>query len=210
MISPNDIQVTKTDLTLFATVFVVANVVENQLLKTPLFNEKWMNLSVGFLLGVALHGLVTNKISSVINNQLAISNAGVRASIYDVVKFGTFFATQRVVVSYIEGKPVVLDQKWFTEVGAIIAGYSVFTIAIQNAGPQVSDDLQPLVNDIIKVSMGALAGNYVVDGTINKNHLMLLGTVLSGFTAFHLVTKRFVVPKEKFSQIGGTSVHPDQ
>lgn len=209
MISPNDIQVTKIDLTLFATVFVVANVVENQLLKTPLFNEKWMNLSVGFLLGVALHGLLTNKISGVINTQLGVTNEGIKASIYDVVKFGTFFATQRVVVSYIEGKPVVLDQKWFMEVGAIIAGYSVFNVAVQNAVPKVSSDFQPLLNDLIKVSMGALAGNYVVDGTINKNHLVLLGTVLSGFTAFHLITKRIVVSGDNFLLFGGTSVRPD-
>jgi hypothetical protein len=52
---------------------------------------------------------------------------------------------------------------------------------------------QPLLNDLIKVSMGALTANYFVDGTINKAHLLDLASLLSGFTAFHLVTKRYVV-----------------
>ena len=38
MISPSDIQVTKTDLTLFATVLVVSNIVEGQLMKSQMLN----------------------------------------------------------------------------------------------------------------------------------------------------------------------------
>jgi hypothetical protein len=208
MISPNDIQVTKTDLTLFATVLVVSNVVEGQLLKSQLFSEKWMNLAVATLLGVALHGLLTNKVSGMINSQLAIDNAGVKSSIYDLVKFATVFASQRAIVSYIEGRPIVFDKKWFMEHGAIIAGYAAFNVAVQNMVPKVGDQYQPLLNDLIKVSMGALASNYLMDGTINNNHLMLLGATLAGFVTFHLATKQLVVPKEKFGSVGGHSVCP--
>jgi hypothetical protein len=196
MISPNDIQVTKTDLTLFATVLVVSNVVESQLMKAQLFNEKWMNLAVATLLGVALHGLLTNKVSGMINNQLNVDNAGVKASVYDLVKFGTIFAAQRAIVSYIEGRPIVFDQGWFMENGAIIAGYAAFNVAVQNMVPKVGDEHQPLLNDLIKVSMGALASNYLMDGTINQTHLMLLGATLAGFVGFHLFTKKLVVSRE--------------
>lgn len=208
MISPNDIQVTKTDLTLFATVLVVSNVVEGQLMKSQLFNEKWMNIAVATLLGVALHGLLTNKVSGMINSQMKIDNAGVKASVYDVVKFGTIFAAQRAIVAYIEGRPIVFDQRWFMEHGAIIAGYAAFNVAVQNMVPKVGDQYQPLLNDLVKVSMGALASNYLMDGTINKTHLMMLGTTLAGFVAFHLGTKQLVVPKEKFASVGGYSVCP--
>lgn len=208
MISPNDIQVTKTDLTLFATVLVVSNVVEGQLMKTQLFNEKWMNLAVATLLGVALHGLITNKVSGMINSQLQVDNAGVKASVYDVVKFGTIFAAQRAIVAYIDGRPIVFDQRWFMEHGAIIAGYAAFNVAVQNMVPKVPEQYQPLLNDLIKVSMGALASNYLMDGTIRQTHLMLLGATLAGFVGFHLATKQLVVPKEKFASVGGHSVCP--
>lgn len=208
MISPNDIQVTKTDLTLFATVLVVSNLVEGQLLKSQLFNEKWMNLAVATLLGVALHGLLTNKISSVINSQLNINNAGVKASIYDLIKFGTVFASQRAIVSYIDGKEIVFDEKWLMSSGAVIAGYAAFNTGVQQMVPTISSEYQPLLNDLIKVSMGALASNYLMDGTINQTHLMLLAATLSGFTAFHLGTKNVVVPKEKFASVGGHSICP--
>ncbi len=208
MISPSDIQVTKTDLTLFATVLVVSNIVEGQLMKSQMFNEKWMNLAVATLLGVALHGLLTNKVSGMINEQLKVGDAGIKASVYDLVKFGTIFAAQRAIVSYIEGRPIVFDQRWFMEHGAIIAGYAAFNVAVQKMVPKVNDQYQPLLNDLIKVSMGALASNYLMDGTINQTHFMALGATLAGFVAFHLGTKQLVVPKEKFASVGGHSVCP--
>lgn len=194
MISPNDILVTKTDLTLFSTLLVVGNIVESQLMKRPLFNEKWMNFAIATLLGVSLHGLLTNKISSIINTNMAITNNGVKNSVYDLIKFGTIFAAQRAIVSYIEGKPIVFDEKWFAEHGAIIAGYAVFNISVQSMVPKVDNYYQPLFNDVIKVSMGALASNFLMDGTINSIHLMLLSATLAGFTVFHLGTKQLVVP----------------
>jgi hypothetical protein len=37
---------------------------------------------------------------------------------------------------------------------------------------------------------------------------MSLAATLAGFSAFHLLTKQFVVPQEKFSEQGGYSVLP--
>lgn len=208
MISPADIQVTKVDLTLFSTVLVVSNLVGSQLEKTALFNESWMNLAVATLLGVALHGLLTNKVSSMINNSLKVDNVGVQKSVYDLIKFGTIFVSQKAISSYIEGRTIIFDQRWAMTSGLTIAGYSAFNM-IEGMVPKIGTQ-QPLFNDLIKVSMGALAANYFVDGTVNKSHLLSLVSLLSGFVAFHLVTKQFVVPKEKFEIEGGHSTMPDQ
>ncbi len=204
MISPNDIQVTKVNLTLFSTVLIVSNIVEGQLFKTALFNEKWMNGAIATLLGVALHGLITNKISTMLNTQLNISNAGVMQSVYDLVMFGTIFISQRAISSYMEGKPVVFDQKWAMTSGLIIAGYAAFNMVVSGMVPKVGEQ-QPLLNDLVKVSMGALTANYFMDGAITNQQLMALGATLSGFVAFHLVTKKMVVPKEQFQVLGGFS-----
>jgi hypothetical protein len=203
MISPADIQVTKVDLTLFSTVLVVSNLVGSQLEKTALFNEKWMNFAVATLLGVALHGLLTNKVSSMINTCLNVDHDGVKKSVYDLIKFGTIFVSQKAITSYIEGKNIVFDQKWAMTSGLTIAGYATFNM-VETAVPKVGVH-QPLLNDLIKVSMGALLANYFVDGTINQAHLLNLASLLSGFVAFHLVTKQLVVPNEKFGTLGGIS-----
>jgi hypothetical protein len=204
MISPNDILVTKTDLTLFSTVLVVANVVGSQLMGTRMLDEAWMNLAVATLAGVALHGLLTNKLSAMVNDRLQTEVKGVSQSVYDLVKFGTVFVSQRVITSYLAGVQVQFDRTWALTSGMTIAGYAVFNM-IQHMVPQIGGNQQPLVNDLIKVSMGALLANYVVDGTINQYHLMALAATLSGFVAFHFGTKRLVVPAEKFSQVGGYS-----
>lgn len=206
MISPADIQVTKVDLTLFSTVLVVSNLVGSQLENAALFDEKWKNLAVATLLGVALHGLLTNKVSAMVNGALKVNNEGVNKSVYDLVKFGTIFVSQKVVVSSLEGRPVVFDRRWAMTSGLTIAGYAAFNMLESNV-PKVGAH-QPLVNDLIKVSMGALAANYVVDGTVNKAHLLNLASLLSGFVAFHLATKQLVVSKEKFSTEGGHSTMP--
>lgn len=208
MISPADVQVTKVDLTLISTVLVVSNLVSSQLQKSALFNESWMNLAVATLLGVALHGLLTNKVSSMINNSLKVDNEGVKKSVYDLIKFGTIFVSQKVITSYIEGKNVDFDERWRMTSGLTIAGYAAFNM-LQDMVPKVGEH-QPLFNDLIKVSMGALTANYFVDGTINQSHLLSLGALLSGFVAFHLVSKQYVVPKEKFEIEGGHSTMPSQ
>lgn len=203
MISPADILVTKTDLTLFATILVVSNVVGSQLQIEALFDEKWMNFSVATLLGVALHGLLTNKVSSMTNTGLNVVNEGVRKSVYDLVKFGTIFISQKAISSYLSNQPIVFDTRWAMTSGFTIVGYSAFNM-LESYVPRVGVQ-QPLVNDLIKVSMGALTANYVVDGVVSKAHLLSLMALLSGFVAFHLVTKSLVVPAEKFTQVGGYS-----
>jgi hypothetical protein len=204
MISPADIQVTKIDLTLFGTVLVVSNLVSSQLTKSALFNEEWMNLSLATLLGVALHGLLTNKISSMLNSSLNVKNEGMNKSVYDLIKFGTIFVSQKAIVAYMNNQNVVFDQRWAMTSGLTIGGYSLFNIFVEKMVPKVGSN-QPLLNDLIKVSMGALTANYFVDGTINSAHLLELAALLSGFTAFHLVTKQLVVSKEKFEILGGYS-----
>jgi len=206
MISPADIQVTKVNLTLFSTILVVSNLVSSQLEKTALFNDSWTNLAVATLLGVALHGLLTNKVSSVIIDSLKVDNVGINTSIYDLIWFGTIFVSQKAITSYIEGKQIVFDQKWAMTSGLTIGGYAAFNM-IESFLPRVGTQ-QPLYNDLIKVSMGALAANYFIDGTINKAHLLSLASLLSGFVAFHLATKQMVVPKEQFGTLGGVSTMP--
>jgi hypothetical protein len=190
MISPQDIQVTKTDLTLVGSVVVVSNLVNNMLQNTPLFDQQWMNSSMALLMGVIIHGLFTNKISSMVNQN--VDNEGLRNSIYDLVKFGTFFTAQHAITSLLEGKPIVFDQKWVMSSSLVIGGYSLFNMFVKDMVPKVDEQFQPLLNDIVKVSMGSLLSNLVMDGTITQTHLMGLGASLAGFAVFHLVTKKLI------------------
>jgi hypothetical protein len=207
MISPNDIQVTKTDLALFSTVLVVSNVVSNQLLQTPLLNEAWKNLAVATLIGVAAHSLLTNKLSAALKQHVQSKDAGVNQSLYDLVKFGTIFTAQKLVVAHIKGEQPVFDNKWLMGSGLTIGGYALFNTVIQSMVPKFDAKMQPLVNDLVKVSLGDLAAKYFLDGTITRAHLLDLAATLSGFVAFHLAVKEHVVPREGFGIYGGHSVN---
>jgi hypothetical protein len=207
MISSSDIQNTKVDLTLVSTVLLVSNLVSNQLVNSKLFDQSWQNSAVATLLGFALHALLTNKLTVITNKSLCLKNKALATSVGDFFKFGTVFVCQRAIGNYIENKPIVFDEKWAMGSGLVIAGYSAFNF-IEQYVPRVDKEYQPLLNDLIKVSMGALTANYFMDGTINNSHLMSLAATLAGFSAFHLFSKQYVVPKEKFSEQGGYSVLP--
>jgi len=202
MISPADIQVTKTHLTLFTTVLLVSNLVESQLFKTAPLDAKWVNLLIATLVGVALHGLViTNNLAPAVNNSLKVKNTGVRQAVTDFFMFSTIFVSQKVLTSQLAGIPIVFDKVWAMTSGLTIAGYAIFDIIVQKMVPTINAKLQPLLNDLIKISMGNLLAVFVVEGTITQTHLMSLGALLSGFVVFHLVVKGLVL-NEKFGSIG--------
>lgn len=194
-ITPKDIQVTKNDVTLAATVVVVSNLVSNQLSKTPLFNEEWKNVSLATVIGFAIHGLVTHHLSTMVNEQLELTERGMQQSVYDLFKFGTVFLSQKYVTAYLTNTTAVLDEKWMMNSGLTIAGYALFNTMVEDNMPSFGKN-QALANDLVKVSMGALLANLVVDKQINEAHLMSLAATLAGFTVFHLVTKAWVAPKE--------------
>lgn len=197
MISPSDKQVTSYDLTLAATLVVVSGLVDSQLLHTGLFQRPWQHNALAVLMGFALHGLLTNKLSCWTMTQLELVHTGVRQSLYDLVKFGTVFVSQKVVTTALQNKPVglhIFDKVWAMESGLTIAGFAVFNM-IEPSVPRVQGR-QPLVNDLIKISLGTLAAAYGVSGTVNRGHLIKLGGLLAGFTTFHLLTKKAVMPLE--------------
>jgi hypothetical protein len=206
-ISPKDIQVAKVDVTLAATVVIVSNLVSQQLLKTPSFNEQWKNMALATIIGFAVHALLTHNLSSMVSEQLNLDNEGMNKSVYDLFKFGTVFLSQKYIYGMLSNTPVVLDEKWMMESGLTIAGYSMFNVVVEKMMPQVGEH-QALVNDLVKVSMGELLAKFIVDKAITQQHIMGLISTLAGFVAFHLVTKNFVVPKEKFTTQGGYSIQP--
>ena len=206
-VSPKDIQVAKVDVTLAATVVVVSNIVSQQLLKTPAFNEEWKNMALATLIGFAFHALVTHNLSSMVSKQLNVDNEGMNKSIYDLFKFGTVFLSQKYIYGMLTNTPIVLDNKWMMESGLTIAGYSIFNVVVEKMMP-AAGMYQPLVNDLVKVSLGELLTRLVVDKTVTTRHLLSLMSTLAGFAAFHLVTKNLVVPREQFTKVGGYSVLP--
>ena len=206
-ISPKDIQVAKVDVTLGATVAVVYAIVSQQLKVSKGFTEEWKALSLATVFGFAFHALVTHNLSSVVSEQLNVDNEGINKSVYDLFKFGTIFLSQKYIYGMITSTPVELDEKWMMESGLTIAGYSMFNVVVEKMMPQVGQH-QALINDLVKVSMGELLAKFIVDKAITQEHIMKLISTLAGFTAFHLVTKNFVVPKEKFTTLGGYSIQP--
>lgn len=191
MISPADIQETKYNFTLISIILIVYNLVSYKLRNTVLFNEKWMNFTIATLIGVSLHGLLTNKISLLINNYLNIHRDNVKNTIYDLIKFSTIFVSQKIINSFLIGEDIIFDVNWMMIFVMTIIGYSIFNM-YESLVPRVGSH-QPLLNDLVKISMGTLLAGYSVDGVIDSEQLFHLSSLLSGYTISHLFTKYIVL-----------------
>jgi hypothetical protein len=164
-------------------------------------------MALATLIGFAFHALVTHNLSSVVSKQLNVNDEGMNKSVYDLFKFGTVFLSQKYIYGMLTNTPVVLDKKWMMESSLTIAGYSIFNVVVEKMMPEAGM-YQPLVNDLVKVSLGEILTRLVVDKTVTTKHLLNLISTLAGFTVFHLVTKNLVVPREQFTKVGGYSVLP--
>jgi hypothetical protein len=206
MISPIDIQITKVDLSLYSTVLVVSKLVDTQLEETNIFNKSWINLAIATLFGVAFHGLLTNKISYMINKSLKVNNINMKHFVYNLIKYGTIFISQKVFISFNNNIDLVFDKKWIITYFLTICTYTIFNLC-KPFVPKFGK-YQHLLNDIIMISMCVFIVNYFVESTINKYQLLNLYYLLCGVIVFHLFIKPLVVPKKKIKILGSFSTIP--
>ena len=199
LLSSKDLSNTQHDLALWGTVAIVSNVVGSQLSGVKLFNEEWMHWTVGLLMGAAVYALLTVKLAKGVVNiaNLGASNNGL--ALLDVAKFGTIFTVQKIVMSYLQSKPVFeFDIDWMKSTGFTIGGYVLYIMLKDNI-PMVGQF--PVLGTLIKVSMGNLLAHLAVDGTVTQAHLMELAALLAGFTAFDLIISRAVPNADTFGSV---------
>lgn len=207
MISSIDIQITKIDLLLYGTVLIISNIIINQLNKINIFNKTSTTLTIATLLGVALHRLFTNKISYILNNSLKIKNYNIKHFVYNLIKFGTIFITQNIVVSYFDNTGIVFDKLWFINSILTIIIYTIFNIC-ESLLPNVGE-YQQLFNDLIIVSSSSLIVSYFIYNNINNENLIESGALIVGLVVFHLIVKKFIIPKKKTKVVGSFTTIPD-
>ncbi len=173
-------------------VFLVQHVLDSQVnpTKPMLFNEPWMKVTLATLLGFALHGLLTNKISLAARQALNNPNPGINNAIYDVVKFGTVFVVGEFVSAQLLGRNPDFGPKWQMTSGLKIAAYCAFDM-IESSLPQVGS-MQSLYNTLLKVGFGEVLAYYVIDSKLTTNNLYSTMSLLAGFAVYELVGKNLL------------------
>ena len=196
MIEDFDMKLAKTDVIMMASVFLVQHLLDSQIhpMHPKLFNDKWMKLTVAALLGFALHGVITNKISFAINNNLNSSNMGIHNSIYDIVKFGTVFVVAEAVSAQLLGRPMDYSTKWQMASGLRIAAYCAFDM-VESSLPQIGQ-FQSVYNTLLKVGAGEVLAYMVMDGTMSNANLYSTVSLLAGFATYELFVKQMVASQD--------------
>lgn len=196
MIEDFDMKLAQTDVIMMASVFLVQHLLDSQIhpMNPKLFNDKWMKLTVAALLGFALHGVITNKISFAINNNLNSPNMGIHNSIYDIVKFGTVFVVAEAVSAQLLGRPMDYGTKWQMASGLRIAAYCAFDM-VESSLPQIGQ-FQSVYNTLLKVGAGEVLAYMVMDGTMSNANLYSTVSLLAGFATYELFVKQMVASQD--------------
>ena len=203
MIQDFDMQLAKNDVIMMATVFLVQHVLDSQVHpnKPVLFNEPWMKMTLASLLGFALHGLFTNKISLFAKQTLNNPNPGINNALYDIVKFGTVFVVGEFVSAQLLGKTPDFGPKWQMASGLRIAAYCVFDL-VESSLPNVGS-MQSLYNTILKVGSGELLVYYVTDSKLSTKNMYTTLSLLVGHVIYELVGQNLlssmILPKSSTS-----------
>ena len=197
MISNNDIEVTKVDLTLMSSILLVSHFVNYQFAvsKEELFNNSWNNVALATLLGFALHSLLTNKLSALLINNLELDNPSSILIVYDIIKYGTVFITKEFVSAQLNNRPANFDVKWQMESGFTLLGYIIYDFCSVKL-PNVGEKYQLLYNDVVKIGLGELTANFMINHTITTQNLISLGGMLSGIVVYHLFLRNMIVDKK--------------
>jgi hypothetical protein len=208
MIQDFDMQLAKTDVMMMATVFLVQHVMDTQVhpMRPTMFNQTWMKVTLASLLGFALHGLLTNKISLAAKQALNNSNPGINNAIYDIVKFGTVFVVGEFVSAQLLGRQPDFGTKWQMASGLRIAAYCAFDM-VESSLPQVGS-MQSLYNILLKVGFGEVLAYYVMDSKLSTNNLYNTMSLLTGFAVYELVGKNLLtnIKLPNFGNISTTMV----
>ena len=192
MIQNFDMQLAKNNVLMMTIIFLVQHVLDSQvhLTKPQLFNEPWMKTTLGLLLGYALHGLLTNKLSLMVKQNLNNPNPAINNAIDDIVKFGTVFIVGEFVTSQLLGKSPDFGPKWQMASGLRIASYCAFDF-IESSLPKIGS-MQSLYNLLIKYGSAELVTYYVMESKLSTNNLYSTMSLLVGFAVYELRGKKLL------------------
>jgi hypothetical protein len=192
MIQDFDMQLAKTDVMMMATVFLVQHLLDSQVhpTKPALFNQPWMKATLAALLGFALHGLLTNKVSLAAKQALNNPNPGVNNAIYDIVKFGTVFVVAEFVSAQLLGRKPDFGTQWQMASGLRIAAYCAFDM-VESSLPNVGS-MQSLYNTLLKVGSGEVLTFFVMEQKLSTPNLYSTMSLLAGFAVYELAAKNLL------------------
>lgn len=205
--SQSDIATTTGDICLIVTILSIYHFFyfQNKMVELDLDYEKMFLLAS--IIGLILHDLLTYKISVFINTTLNINNDNpISNTIYDIIKFGTLYICQQLITNMGSSDGMfssLYNKNWQIGSMGVIIGYAIFN-SIQKLlpttiGSSIGPEIQRLYFDTIKVSIGFLFSQYLLNNQLTVNDLFKLGVLLLGWLIFHTFTIKLIVPVNKLA-----------
>ena len=186
----DDKEIVKHDLTIWFTVIIISNLIICNLKKKDPYDNDWLYYSIGSLLGLSIHSVLTSKITLYIIKKFNIKDHKVKLAIVDSIKWTTVYILNNMLFSYLKHKKIIYDDSWFKLYGGIILGYILFDLLLEEKIYILSKGNHRFGTEIFKSSIGIFIGYLLSYGTVHMDFFHTgLGISISLIIYFLFVQK---------------------
>ena len=187
-----DKEIVKHNLTIWITVIVVSNLVLCNFKKKLPFDNDWLFYSIGGLLGLSIHSLVTSKITLFIIKKFNIKDYNIKVALVDTIKWTTIYIINNMLFTYLKHKQISYDLEWFKLYGGIILGYIIFNLFFVVKIYKLAKGNPEFGIDIFKSSIGIFIGYLLTHGNVHIDFFHASLSVVISFIFYYLIVQKFI------------------
>lgn len=185
-------EIIKHDLTVWATIVIVYNIVHSNFKNKDPFDIDWFYYSIASLFGLTLHSLITSNITLFIIEKFNITDYNIKLSVADTIKWTTVYIINNILFTYLKHKKIIFDDKWFKLYGGIILGYIIFNLLIRKGVFNVTDDRSEITIDSIKSMIGIFLGYFLTHGHVHADFYHSFISILIALIVYYLLIKKSI------------------
>jgi len=140
---------------------VISNLINNYLVDSKLFDNKWLITSFGILIAYLLYSLISTDYISVDDKDYKSKKTK-----EDAIKYLIIYTLSHSVTGYMHDGFVELSYNWFIRTLATVGGFVTFDYICSDVILQLNS-YQILFLDLFKIVIAELFGGYVVSEIFN-------------------------------------------
>jgi len=165
---------------------VISNLINNYLVDSKLFDNKWLLTSFGILIAYLLYSLISTDYISVDDKDYKSKKTK-----EDAIKYLIIYTLSHSVTGYMHDGFVELSYNWFIRTLATVGGFVTFDYICSDMILQLNS-YQILFLDLFKIVIAELFGGYVVSEIFNTFDIADLIAYSFSYAFWSLFIKKII------------------
>jgi hypothetical protein len=174
----------KKDVILFTIFLVIANLIQSQILHTPIFDDVWKLIMVGTYIGLFVYNTTIYRISDKLIDK--VNKKECNMAIIDSVQYLTVIIFQYIIFCLFHGELIDFNNEWFVTVSITFICYAVFILVPLFIPSMDNMNDTILLHSLAKIGLSVLIYTYFISsGTTDIYPFLAMIPVIVGYSIYH-------------------------